>query len=64
MNEDRIKGSWKEMRGRIQKAWGELTDDDLDRINGSRDELIGVLQKRYGRAREAIEEELRRIEER
>lgn len=63
MNEDQLKGSWKELRGKVQRKWGELTDDDLDRVNGSREELIGILQKRSGQAREKIEQEIKRLED-
>jgi uncharacterized protein YjbJ (UPF0337 family) len=55
MNEDILRGRWKQMRGQIQQRWGELTDDDLDQIQGRRDQLIGRLQARYGYAREEAE---------
>lgn len=31
VNENTTKGKWLEMKGDIQKAWGKLTDDDLDK---------------------------------
>ena len=34
MNEDRIKGNWKQFKGKVQEQWGKLTDDDLDVIAG------------------------------
>lgn len=55
MNEDMLRGRWKQLRGQIQEKWGELTDDDLDQIQGRRDQLIGKLQARYGYAREEAE---------
>ncbi|RPI56556.1 MAG: CsbD family protein [Chloroflexi bacterium] len=55
MNEDMLKGRWKQVRGQIQEKWGELTDDDLDQIQGRRDQLIGKLQARYGYARAEAE---------
>jgi len=63
MNEDRLKGDWTRLKGRIREKWGELTDDDLDIIQGRREQLAGLLQKRYGLAKEAIEEEIREFEE-
>ena len=48
MNWDQIKGSWKQMTGRVKQKWGKLTDDDLTLIGGKRDELVGKLQERYG----------------
>ena len=59
MNWDRIEGKWKQLRGRAQKRWGQLTDDDLDRIDGKREELIGKLQERAGLARDDAEREVR-----
>ena len=29
MNWDEIKGSWRELRGRVREQWGQLTDDDV-----------------------------------
>ena len=36
MNEDIIKGKWKEIKGSVQKKWGKLTNDDLTQIDGDR----------------------------
>lgn len=58
MNKEYLKGSWNEVKGKIQERWGDLTDDDLDRVEGKRDQLIGAIQKRYGRARDEAENEL------
>jgi len=38
MNEDMLRGRWKQVRGKIQQKWGELTDDDMDQIEGRREE--------------------------
>jgi uncharacterized protein YjbJ (UPF0337 family) len=63
MNEDVLKGNWKQMKGNLKQWWGRLTDDDVDRIEGSAEELIGVLQERYGYEREEAEAEVsRRLE--
>lgn len=59
LNEDTIKGRWKEARGEIQKIWGKLTDDELDQAKGDLTALTGIIQKRYGESREAIEIKLR-----
>jgi uncharacterized protein YjbJ (UPF0337 family) len=52
MNEDILKGQWKQLRGRARQQWGKLTDDDLSLIKGNRDILLGKIQERYGRTRE------------
>ena len=58
MNSDTIQGSWNELKGKVQKQWGKLTNDDLDVIEGNRKELVGHVQKRYGYAREQAEKEV------
>jgi uncharacterized protein YjbJ (UPF0337 family) len=64
MNQDIVKGQWKQIRGKAKEWWGKLTNDDLDLINGNRDQLIGKLQERYGYNKErAIKELNRRLEE-
>jgi uncharacterized protein YjbJ (UPF0337 family) len=64
MNQDIVKGQWKQIRGKAKVWWGQLTDDDLDVINGNRDQLIGILQKRYGYNKDrAIQEVNKHLEE-
>ena len=58
MNEDRIKGNWKQFAGKMKEQWGKLTDDDFDVIAGKRDQFLGKLQERQGLAVEAAEEQL------
>jgi uncharacterized protein YjbJ (UPF0337 family) len=48
MNEDILKGKWKQVQGDLKKWWGKLTDDDIQRIQGSSEKLAGILQERYG----------------
>ncbi len=62
MNEDRIKGNWKQFKGRIKAKWGELTDDDLDVAEGNLDHLVGRLQERYGIAKDEAKERIREFE--
>lgn len=64
MNENQLKGEWKQLRGKVSEQWGKLTNDDLDVIAGKRDQLVGRLQERYGLAQEAIEEEVAAFESR
>lgn len=64
MNEDIIKGKWKQLKGHAKKQWGKLTDDDLDIAEGNRDYLIGRIQERTGRARDQVEKEVDDFESR
>jgi len=58
MNGDVFEGKWKQLRGQIQKQWGDLTDNDLDKIKGNRTEFEGLLQERYGYTKEKAKTEL------
>jgi len=58
MNEDILKGKWKQLKGKAQQQWGKLTDDDLDRVQGRREELVGIVQERYGYERSRAEREV------
>ena len=59
MNQDRMAGNWKQMKGKLQEKWGKLTNDDLDAIEGRREQLAGRLQERYGLAKEEAERQAR-----
>lgn len=62
MNEDTLKGQWKQLSGKIQAKWGKLTDDDMKVAEGNREHLVGKLQQHYGLAKEAAQEQLKKIE--
>jgi uncharacterized protein YjbJ (UPF0337 family) len=52
MNQDIFEGKWEEIKGKMKKSWGKLTDDDLKIIEGSHQEVYGKLQKHYGYSKE------------
>jgi uncharacterized protein YjbJ (UPF0337 family) len=58
MNDDRIEGGWKRVKGKVREQWGQLTDDDLDVIAGRRDQLLGRIQQRHGVARDEAEKQV------
>ena len=58
MNQDILKGKWKQMRGEVKQFWGKLTDDDLDQVDGASDKLEGRLQERYGYSKAEAKNEL------
>ncbi|MBA4751488.1 MAG: CsbD family protein [Sphingopyxis sp.] len=62
MNSDMLKGNWEQVKGHVQKKWGELTNDEIDEINGDRKILAGKIQERYGRARDEAEREINEFE--
>ena len=58
MNEDTLKGNWKQFKGKMVEQWGKLTDDDLQVVAGHRDVLAGKIQERYGIAKDEAERQL------
>jgi len=55
MNEDILKGKWREIKGRVKEKWGKLTDNDLGEIEGKGEKFWGLLQKKYGYIRDKAE---------
>ncbi|MCP0913225.1 MULTISPECIES: CsbD family protein [Legionella] len=52
MNKDIFQGKWEEVKGKIKKTWGKITDDELDELEGNQQEIFGKLQKHYGYSKE------------
>lgn len=57
MDQDILKGKWKQYRGKVQEQWGKLTDDDLSQAEGKRDQIVGKIQERYGVTRDEAEKQ-------
>ena len=64
MNQDIIKGKWKQLAGQAKVKWNKLTDDDLGVADGHREYLVGKLQERYGWAKDEAEKEVKSFESR
>lgn len=58
MNQNVLKGQWKQLQGRIRQRWARLTDDDLSQILGDAEVLAGKIQQYYGRSREQAERDV------
>lgn len=58
MNRETMHGSWKQLKGKIKEAWGDLTDDEIQQAEGKRDQLVGTIQKKYGKTKEEVERQL------
>ena len=61
INENTIKGKWLEIKGDIQKSWGELTHDELDKTKGDVKAISGLLQQKYGQAQDSYSQKLSEI---
>jgi len=58
MNEDILKGKWKQMKGEVQKEWGKLTHNDLDKVEGEVTRLEGLVQEKYGHTKEEAKDKV------
>jgi len=63
MNDDILKGKWKQIKGSVKKQWGKLTDDDLDKIKGDSEKLIGKIQEKYGTSKDAAEAQVKKFKD-
>ncbi len=54
MNKLTFKGSWNEIKGKLKKAYGDLTDDDVVYNEGEEDEFLGRLQRKLGKTKDEI----------
>jgi uncharacterized protein YjbJ (UPF0337 family) len=59
MNREYLRGNWNQLKGKVRRQWGKLTDDELDIIQGDQEILIGKIQEHYGRSRDQAEREVR-----
>lgn len=53
--EDKMKGNWNQLKGKVKQKYGDLTDDDLTYVEGKEDELLGRIQEKTGESKEAIQ---------
>ncbi|HMQ59721.1 MAG TPA: CsbD family protein [Flavilitoribacter sp.] len=51
---DRIKGNWKQIKGKLKTEYAQLTNDDLLYEEGKEEQLIGRLQERLGKTKDEI----------
>lgn len=52
--EDKLKGNWKQLKGKIKEEYSEITDDDLKYIEAQKDQMMGALQKKTGETKEKL----------
>ena len=55
LNQQTLAGNWNELKGKLRKRWGQLTNDDVQSFNGNVEQLVGMIQSRTGEARNAVE---------
>ena len=59
MNWDIAEGNWKQLVGKVETEWGNLTDDKLRVIAGERIELAGRMQESYGISKDEADQQLK-----
>ncbi|MFW5755881.1 MAG: CsbD family protein [Tangfeifania sp.] len=52
--EDKMRGNWNIVKGKLKQQYGDLTDDDLKYTEGKEDEVIGRIQKKTGKTKEEV----------
>jgi uncharacterized protein YjbJ (UPF0337 family) len=50
----KLKGSYNETKGKMKKAYANLTDDDLKYEDGLDDEFVGRVQKKIGKTKDEV----------
>lgn len=56
-----LKGTWKEIAGKLKQKYADLTDDDLLYVEGKEEELEGRLQKKLGQTKDQIRDLIGKI---
>lgn len=56
-----LKGKWNELKGKVKKAYADLTEDDLTYEDGKDDELLGKLQQKTGKSRDELVKWLKKL---
>lgn len=54
MNEDTVKGQWKQWVGNLKKTWARFRHDELLAIEADGERLTGLIQQRYGATRSQV----------
>lgn len=54
VNQQQLKGSWEQIKGKLKEKYGQLTDNDLLYSEGKEEELIGRIEQRTGKTKEEI----------
>jgi len=55
VNQQVLQGNWNEIKGKLRKKWGQLTNEDLQSFDGNIDHLVGLIQRKTGEGRDAVE---------
>jgi uncharacterized protein YjbJ (UPF0337 family) len=57
MNEDRVKGSLNEAKGKVKEAAGKMTGDEKLKREGQTDQVAGKVQNVVGGVKDSIKDQ-------
>jgi uncharacterized protein YjbJ (UPF0337 family) len=55
MNRDQVKGTAKDVAGKIQRKFGEVTGNENQQIKGGAKQVEGMIQKGVGNVEDALD---------
>ena len=56
MNRDQVKGSAKDVAGKVQRKFGEMTGSESQQIKGTAKQVEGKIQKGVGNVEQALDD--------
>ena len=56
MNKDQVKGTIKDVAGKVQEKAGELTGSEKQQVKGLKNQVEGKIQKGVGNVKEAFDD--------
>lgn len=57
MNKEQLKGSVKDIAGKVQREVGELTGSEKQQVKGLKNQAEGKIEKGVGKLKEALDED-------
>jgi uncharacterized protein YjbJ (UPF0337 family) len=59
MGKLQFRGNWNQIRGKLKRRYGNLTDYDLGYVEGKEDELLERLERKIGKTKEQLAIEIK-----
>ncbi|HZZ83080.1 MAG TPA: CsbD family protein [Anaeromyxobacteraceae bacterium] len=57
-DDDKAQGAWDKMKGKVKKAYGEITDDPAKKAEGSIDKAKGSFEEKKGEVKGRLADKL------
>lgn len=64
MNKNQIKGSAKEIAGKVQAETGKLVGSEEQQVKGTARQVAGNVEKNFGNAKEAVKDAVDKVNKR